>query len=252
MMVEIIPTINVDSFEEVERRIKLVEPYTKWAQIDVADGTFTKNTIWHNAPDLLNLKTKLSIEVHLMIAPIEKRIENWLLPSVVKRIIFHIEAGNDIDFVVEKCRAAGIEPGIAINPDTSWTRLVPHIERVGPVRKTANDVPDAGDAKETQAKGLSNGVNFFQILCVHPGLPGQEFQPQVLHSIRHLRKQCPQCIIEADGGMKVGVVKKVVEAGANAIAAASAIFSQPDIKKAIEDLRKEALTICSTPSVEHS
>jgi hypothetical protein len=30
LTMEVIPAINVDSFEEVEKRIKLVEPYTQW------------------------------------------------------------------------------------------------------------------------------------------------------------------------------------------------------------------------------
>jgi len=42
-MVEIIPAINADNFEEIQRRIKLVEPYSTWVQIDAADGTFSKN-----------------------------------------------------------------------------------------------------------------------------------------------------------------------------------------------------------------
>ncbi|MFQ5584775.1 MAG: hypothetical protein ACE5GL_10105 [Calditrichia bacterium] len=55
----IIPAINSSSFGEIEKKIKLVEPYTDWVHIDVADGTFTKNTLWHNPADLNSLDTNL-------------------------------------------------------------------------------------------------------------------------------------------------------------------------------------------------
>jgi len=207
MQAEIIPVINTDSFEEVKRKIGLVEPYAGWVQLDVCDGTFTKNTNWHNAEDLLSFKISLNIEVHLMISGIEEKVENWLI-APVKRIIFHLEAAKDPDFVIEKCRRAGKEVGIAINPDTAWTKLVPYFKK----------------------------VDLFQILGVYPGLAGQKFQEDNFDKIIHLRKECPECIIEVDGGMDKTTAKKAIDAGANIIVAASAIFDAKDIKKAIEEL----------------
>lgn len=208
MDTEVIPAINVDDFEEVKRRIKLVEPYVKWIQLDICDGTFTKNTTWHNAGDLLSIETPLKIEVHLMINDIEERIEEWLI-APISRIIFHLETAKDPDFVIEECRQAKKEVGIAIGPDTSWTRLVPYLEK----------------------------IDLIQILGVYPGLPGQKFQENCFDKITRLRKKCPQCIIEVDGGMNAETVKQAIEAGANIIVAAGAIFDAKDIKKAIEELK---------------
>jgi len=205
---EIIPAINVDSFEEVRQRIKLVEPFVKWVQLDVAEGTFTKNTTWHNAPDLLGLETPLKIEVHLMISNIEERFSEWLLPEI-DRIIFHLETSQDPNFVIEKIHVEKKEVGIAIAPGTPWTRLAPYLKK----------------------------VDLIQILGVHPGLASQEFQEECLDKIVHLKKECPKCIIEVDGGMNKAVAKKAVKAGADIIVVASAIFSAPDIKKAIDELK---------------
>lgn len=207
-MTEIIPAINAETFEEVKKRIKLVEPFSSWVQLDVADGTFTKNTTWHKAEDLLALETSLKIEVHLMIDDIEEKIENWLI-APVKRIIFHLETVKDPDFVLEKIKKAGKEVGIAIGPDTPWTKLVPYLEK----------------------------IDLIQILGVYPGLAGQKFQEECFDKIRHLRKERPNCIIEVDGGMDRETAKKAVEAGANIIVAACAIFDSGDIKKAIEELK---------------
>jgi len=90
---QVIPAINVNSFNELKSRIRLVEPVVGtdaggfgWVQLDVADGTFTKNTIWHNSIDLLTLETPLKIEVHLMLSAIEEKVEDWFIVPV-KRII---------------------------------------------------------------------------------------------------------------------------------------------------------------------
>ena len=185
-----------------------MEPFSEWVQLDIADGTFTKNTTWHNSEDLLAAKTPLKIEVHLMIADIEKRVEEWLL-APVQRIIFHLEATKNPDFVIEKIKKAGKEVGIAIGPDTPWTKLVPYFQK----------------------------ADLFQILGVYPGLAGQKFQKECFDKIIHLRKKCLQCIIEVDGGMNAETAKQAIEAGANIIVAAGAIFGAKDIKKAIEELK---------------
>jgi ribulose-phosphate 3-epimerase len=203
----IIPSINVDSFEEVKEKIKLVEPYVDWAHLDISDGTATKYITWHNASDLNFLETPLNIEVHLMISNVDRRINDWLI-SKVKRIFFHLSASNDPDFVIEQCRKNNIEPGIAISPDESWTK----------------------------AAHFKGKVNIFQILGVSPGPAGQKATEETFEKIKELRKFCKQCIIEVDGGMNKETIRKAKEAGANIIVAASAIFSG-DIEKNIEKLK---------------
>jgi len=207
-MTEIIPAINAESFEEIVQKIKLIEPYAKWVHLDVADGTFTKNSIWHNASDLSGLQTTLNIGVHLMIGNIEKRIENWFLPNV-KRIIFHLEVAHDPNFVINKIHEAGKEAGISINPETSWTQLQPYFKK----------------------------ADLFQLLSVHPGFAGQKFDYEVLHKIEEVHKYCPECIIESDGGMNLETAPLAVKAGANIIVAASAIFKGGNMEENIKQLR---------------
>src|SRR3990167_7744314 len=104
-MVEIIPSINVSDFDELKKRIKKVEPYAKWAHLDVSDGIFTKHISWHNPADLVGFKPKIKLEVHLMIDKPELEIERWLLKPV-DRIIFHQEATRDHQFLIDKIHAA--------------------------------------------------------------------------------------------------------------------------------------------------
>ena len=59
--IEIIPSINVSDFTELKTKIKLVEPYVKWAHLDVSDGEFSKHVSWHEPKDLVGFKTKLKL-----------------------------------------------------------------------------------------------------------------------------------------------------------------------------------------------
>src|SRR3989344_2067018 len=128
-MVEIIPSINVSDFEELKKRIKKIEPYVKWAHIDVSDGVFTKHISWHEPKDLVGLKTKLKLEVHLMVDKPEKEIDHWLIKPV-SRIIFHQEATHSHQILIDKIHGAEKEAGMAIKPETPWLKLFPYLDKI--------------------------------------------------------------------------------------------------------------------------
>ena len=206
--IEVIPAINAESFEEVKNKIKLVEPYTKWVHLDVADGTFTPNTLWHEPSDLLDLETDAFIEVHLMMADMDGRFSNWILPNV-KRIIFHAEAAHDPEFVIGKIKESGKEAGIAILPQTR------------------------------AEKGLlyCHKADLVQTLAVFPGKAGQEFHPEIVEKIKHIREKSKDCIIEVDGGINLETGKECVRSGANILVSANYIFNSSSIEEAINNLK---------------
>ncbi len=216
--VEIIPAINVNTFEELVKRIKIIEAYLmpladgpQWVHIDVADGSFTENTIWHNFIDLKNFQTTLNVEMHLMINNIDSDIFNWLFP-VIKRNIFHLEAAENALNVIDICHEAGIKAGVAINPETPWESL----------------------------ESIFGEADLIQTLAVHPGVAGQEFDEYIFTKISDIRRSCPGCMLEVDGGVKVGIARKCVGMGANIIVAASAIFNNPDVTEAYRALKDDA------------
>lgn len=209
-MVEIIPAINAESFEEVKRRIKLVEPFVKWVHLDVADGTFTPNTIWHEPKDLLTLETPLFVEAHLMIADMDFRWRDWVLPRV-NRVIFHLEAAHDSELVIGKIHENGKEAGVAINPETPWEKVELHCA----------------------------SADLIQTLAVPPGASGQRFDAGIPDKIRALRARHEECIIEADGGVDLETGKACIEAGASILVSGKYIFESGNIKQAIEELRND-------------
>lgn len=209
---QIIPAINVESFEEVKRRVRLVETLLmeegiNWIQIDVGDGTMTPNTSWHEAKDLMGLETPLKIEVQLMIDDLDRRIDNWLLKTV-DRIVFHLEGADDVAFVIERIKKAGIEIGIGIAPSTPVEKLKSYLDK----------------------------IDLVLVLGVNPGLSGQEMFPSTVEKVKDLRKIAKSCIIEVDGGVNTKTAKALVDAGADVLAVGSAIFGQNDIKKAVHNL----------------
>ena len=126
-MIEVIPTIIAKDFQELQEKIKKIEPYSEWVQLDIMDGRFVENTTWNNPEELKNLKTNLNIETHLMIQNPEEKIDDWI-KSGAKRIIFHYEATENREEVIKKIKEAGLEVGLAINPETPIDGLAPFIQ----------------------------------------------------------------------------------------------------------------------------
>ena len=207
-MVEVIPSINVRTLEEVKEKVCLVEPHVKWCHLDVTDGVFSSHETWRDPKDLLDLETNLNIEVHLMVSNPDEVIDEWLIP-LVKRVIVHTEAIQNFDLVREKCRDRGIELGVAVNPETAVEAFEPYVGK----------------------------ADVFLFLAVPPGPSGNPMHPNTVGKIASFRKSCPECIIEVDGGVNAETGSAAVKAGANFLATGKYIFDSPDIQSAIISLQ---------------
>jgi ribulose-phosphate 3-epimerase len=129
----------------------------------------------------------------------------------------HIETLTSFEAVRDAVQKAGGKLGLALNPDTPLEKVLPY----------------AGLVEEVL------------VMTVHPGFSGQRYIPGMEEKIRELRKLYPKLDIEVDGGIGPETIGRAYAAGANLLAAASAVFSSDDIKENIENLRKCALSGCS-------
>lgn len=202
---KIIPAILVKTKREFEHRIKSVMNLVDMVQIDVMDGIFVPNKTWAKTDVIGRLKLPVDFEVHLMVKEPEAVIEDWA-DAGAKRIIFHIEATKKPEECIKEIKRFKREAGIAINPKT-------RISRIGK---------------------LLPKISYVLIMGVDPGFSGQEFQPQVLRKIKKLRKLAPNIKIGVDGGVDKKNAKQILDAGANYLSAASAIFKSKNIRKAID------------------
>ena len=209
MQKEIIPTILVKTFDEVKERIRAVEDYVDWVQLDVMDGIFVNNKTWNNPKDLIGFKTKAKIEAHLMVENPEEVIDEWL--SVVDRIIVHFESKIvDLENLIKKVHQNGKQIGLAINLETDYNV-------VGPFLKD---------------------LDLVLFMAIQPGWGGQEFEEKVLEKIETLRKIWPEGNIEVDGGINDEDIEKITKAGANLFNVGAYIYRSKDIGGAIEKLKK--------------
>lgn len=144
----------------------------------------------------------------------EEIIESWLKTGLVKRVIVHLEALNDAEFIINKCKEFNAEAMLAIAPYTIFEKLPPPKFFAIPF------------------------FNLFQVLAVNPGLAGQKFERSSLDKIKFLRELIPNATIEVDGGINPGTAKLVKDAGADIIVSASYIFNSGNPEKAYETLSK--------------
>jgi len=207
-MIQIIPTIIAKDFQEINEKIKKIESYVEWAQLDVMDGEFVNNSTWNKPRELKNLETNLKLEVHLMVNNPEEVIDQWI-ESGVKRIIFHYEATDKHEEIIEKIKESGLEVGLAINPETSLEVIDNFIEK----------------------------LDLVLIMTVNPGFGGQDFLEENLGKIKQLRGEYKDVNIGVDGGINLETALKVIQAGANLLASGSVIFNSNNIKETIKELK---------------
>lgn len=206
----ITPSILACNLARLQEEVTTVEKYADWLQVDVMDGHFVPNLSF-GAPVIRNLKTKLELDIHLMVSnPLERLKEFFAVGA--KHVTFHAEAVTgtaDRENIIAHIRKGGATAGIAINPGT-------------PVSAIEDVIGD---------------VDLVLVMSVHPGFSGQSFIPEVLEKVKALRKAHPELMIQMDGGIDALIAKDCVRAGANNLVTASYIFNAQDRKAAIDALR---------------
>ncbi len=195
MNAELIPAILEKDFAAIAEKISQVEAHARWVQIDVVDGIFAPNITWNNPPELRALHTGLKIEVDLMIADPQRHMAAWI-QSGAARIFFHAEAATDAASIIEEVHSAGLEVGMSLNPSTAPDILEEYIPKLDAVL----------------------------FLGVEPGFQGQPFHEEIIGRVAGLRKRYPTLPIEVDGGIKQGIARRLVQAGATRIITGSAVF----------------------------
>lgn len=209
-MIKIVPTIIAKDFQELQKKVKKVEPYVEWAQLDVMDGRFVNNTTWNNPADLSDLETSLKLEAHLMIDKPQKVIDEWI-KSGIKRIIFHYESTGRPKEVIKRIKEAGLEVGMALSPETP--------------AEVIND-------------DFVNQLDLILVMTVKPGWGGQKFIEETLYKVRTLRARYHNVNIMVDGGINSETAPRVIGAGANLLAVGTAIFQSDNIEQTIKELKQ--------------
>ncbi len=206
------PSILSSDFANLESEIKRLELNgADWIHIDVMDGHFVPN-LTIGAPVVKSIRkvTKLPLDVHLMIDNPENYIKDFA--SAGSDIItFHYEAAkNKLDEVIDLIKSYNIKAGVSIKPDT----------------------------KPKEIKDILNKIDLILVMTVEPGFGGQKFMPECADKIKEIKSMIKKdIIIEVDGGINAETAKYCKDIGADALVAGHYIFSQNNMKEAINSLR---------------
>ena len=161
---QIAPSILTADFCELGKLMEeLVSEGIDWIHLDVMDGNWVINKTITFGPSLVRsirqkLGSEIFIDCHLMITNAEETWEQYV-DAGVNLVIFHIEAVNDANVLIDNLHSSGCQAGIVLNPNTPASEVLPYLSK----------------------------LDLVLVMSVVPGKGGQSFMPEMESKIREFR-----------------------------------------------------------------
>lgn len=175
------------------------------AHVDVMDGMFVPNiTIGPGVISSIRPRTRMIFDVHLMIVKPERYLAQFCKAGA-DYLTVHVEASDVVRESLRGIHDQGKRSGLSLNPGTPFEKVRPFLD----------------------------DTDLLLIMTVNPGFGGQSFMHEVVPKIREARAYIDReglaTQIEIDGGVNAKTAPLCVEAGADILAAGSALFQAEDM-----------------------
>ena len=214
-MIKVSPSMLACDFTKYGAEIeKITKAGAEYVHLDVMDGVFVPN-ISFGIPlvEAARKVTEAVLDVHLMIVEPEKYIEQFAKAGA-DIIVFHYEATNNHQEVIDKIHSLGKKAGMSIKPATPTFVLEPFM----------------------------NSLDLVLVMSVEPGFGGQKLIPETIEKVAQV-KEMRQVLgaeleIEIDGGITSENAHLAKEAGVDVIVAVSAVFKAENPAEVIAKLKE--------------
>ena len=193
---------------------KIEESSADYIHIDMMDGEFVSDTNCL-VPEIKSLfkDTTKPLDLHMMVCSPNKYVRDLAKIKNLEYVTIHYESHRRPIDVINQLRHAHLKVGIAINPDTKISHIVPLLHLVDQVL----------------------------IMSVVPGKGGQKFMDSVLYKVESLKdireENGFKYIISIDGGINDETAVLAKKAGVDMLVSGSYLTYSDDLDKAIDSLR---------------
>ena len=212
-MALIAPSMLAADFLHLEKDVMLVNEYADMFHLDIMDGSFVPN-ISYGFPiveAIAKVATK-PLDAHLMIEHPEKYVDRFAKVGV-NMLSFHLNAVENAGQVLAQIRAAGMKPGLAINPDIPVERLFPYLDQ----------------------------CDYVVLMSVFAGFGGQKFIEATYRRLsavkEEIQRQGVTCMIQVDGGISAKNSRKLFDLGADILVAGSSVFHSNNPSQVFADMK---------------
>lgn len=196
------------------------------AHTQLPPTTHTDITIGPLVVDAIRPLTDAVLDTHLMIVEPEQRIADFAKAGS-DIISVHAEQSSTIHLhrVLNAIKDLGVKAGVVLNPGTPLSAI--------------EEVLDVAD--------------LVLLMSVNPGFGGQKFIESQVDKVRRLKAMCNERgvnpWIEIDGGVTPANAYKLIDAGANALVAGSAVYGAPSYADAIKGIKTSKAPVANGVAV---